>query len=96
MAVARAYGVKKIIAFDVEESRVDFAVKYGADVGVLSPINTTGIEPMEFASTFISDIAKKHNLGSGVDLTIEASGAEVCVQMGVHITKPGGMCKFSL
>lgn len=95
MAVARAYGVKKIIAFDVEQSRVDFAVKYGADIGVLSPMNKSGVKPMEFASTFVSEMMKKHDLGSGVDLTIEASGAEACVQMGVHITKPGGMCKCS-
>ncbi|PVH74794.1 xylitol dehydrogenase [Cadophora sp. DSE1049] len=91
MGVARAYGVKKIIAFDVEQSRVDFAVKYGADVGILSPMNTSGTEPLEFASSFVKEVVAKHKLGSGVDLTIEASGAEACVQMGVHITKPGGM-----
>ncbi len=95
IGVARAYGVKKIIAFDVEQSRVDFAVKYGADVGILSPMNTAGIEPLEFASLFVSEVMTKHKLGSGVDLTIEASGAEACVQMGVHITKPGGMCMLS-
>lgn len=93
MAVARSYGVKKIIAFDIEQSRVDFAVKYGADVGIVSPLNTGGVPPLDFASDFISETMEQHNLGSGVDLTIEASGAETCVHMGVYITKPGGMCK---
>ncbi|RDW74919.1 hypothetical protein BP6252_06061 [Coleophoma cylindrospora] len=90
MAVARAYGVRKIIAFDVEQSRVDFAVKYNADIGVVSPMNTESVEPLKFATDFMEEVMKKHGLGSGVDLTIEASGAEPCVQMAVLLTKPGG------
>lgn len=49
MALARAYGAKKIIAFDIEQSRVDFAVKYNADVGIVCPFNTEKIEPLTFA-----------------------------------------------
>lgn len=96
IAVAKAYGVAKIIAFDIEQSRVDFAVKHGADIGVLSSMNTNSEEPLTFATTFINKIIKRENLGSGVDLAIEASGAEACVHMGVVITKPGGTCKVSL
>lgn len=94
MAVARAYGVKKIIAFDIEKSRVDFALGYVADVGIVSPMNKDGTPPLEFASNFVDEVMKEHGLGSGVDLTIEASGAEACVQMGVAITKPCGTCTF--
>ena len=93
MAVARAYGAKKIIAFDIEQSRVDFAVKYNADIGIVSPINKESTEPLMFATDFISSVMSEHGLGSGVDLTIEASGAEACAQMAVVITKPGGTCK---
>jgi D-xylulose reductase len=96
IAVAKAYGVAKIIAFDIEQSRIDFAVKHGADIGVLSAINTNSEEPLSFATTFINNIIKQENLGSGVDLSIEASGAEACVHMGVVITKPGGTCKVFL
>ncbi|TVY35029.1 putative D-xylulose reductase A [Lachnellula occidentalis] len=90
MAVARSYGVKKIIAFDIEKSRVDFATSYAADIGIVSPINKDNKPALDFASEFIDEVLQEHGLGSGADLTIEASGAEACVQMGVVITKPGG------
>jgi len=93
MAVARAYGAKKIIAFDIEQSRVDFAVKYNADIGIICPFNTEKVEPLKFATDFMDSIIEKHSLGSGVDLTIEATGAEACVQMAVVLTKSGGTCK---
>lgn len=93
MAVAKAYGVKKIIGFDIEQSRVDFAVKYNADIGIVSPMNKESAEPLKFATDFMNSVMEEHGLGSGVDLTIEASGAESSAQMAVVITKPGGMCK---
>lgn len=94
MAVARAYGVKKIIAFDIEASRVDFAANYAADIGVLCPKKSEDKPALDFATEFMEEIMKKHGLGSGVDLAIEASGSESCVQMGVILTKPGGTCKY--
>ena len=94
MAVARAYGVKKIIVFDIDQARIDFALKHNADVGVLCPMKPKdGVEPLTFATEFIDGVMKEFDLGSGVDLTIEASGAETCVQMAVVLTKPGGTCK---
>lgn len=95
MAVARAYGAKKIIAFDIEQSRVDFAVKYNADISVVCPFNMEKVEPLTFATDFMNSIIEKHGLGSGVDLTIEATGAEACVQMAVVLTKSGGTCKLT-
>jgi len=96
MAVARAYGAKKIIAFDIEQSRVDFAVKYNADIGVVCPFNTDKVEPLTLATDFMNKIIAEHGLGSGVDLTIEATGAEACVQMAVVLTKSGGTCEIQL
>lgn len=96
MAVARAYGVRQIIAFDVEASRVEFAKKYKADIGVVSPINTAGAEPLAFATGFMARTIAEHGLGSGVDLVIEASGAEACTQMAVVLAKPGGMSEIFL
>ena len=95
MAVARAYGVRKILAFDVERSRVDFAVRYNADIGILSPMNTAGAEPLAFATDFMNATIEKHGLGSGVDLVIEASGAEACTQMAIVLAKPGGTSKWN-
>jgi D-xylulose reductase len=96
MAVARAYGAKKIIAFDIEQSRVDFAIKYNADIGVVCPFNTAKVEALTFATDFMNKIIAEHGLGSGVDLTIEATGAEACVQMAVVLTKSGGTCEFQI
>jgi D-xylulose reductase len=95
MAVAKAYGARKIIAFDIEQSRVDFAVKYAATVGVVCPLKEQFAEPLAFAEEFVEKLLKEHNLGSGVDLAIEASGAESCVHMAVVITKSGGTSEFS-
>jgi len=94
MAVARAYNVRRIIAFDVEQSRVDFATSYNADVGILSPFNTDGQEPLAFATDFMTKVIKEQGLGSGVDLVIEASGAEACTQMAVVLAKPGGTSTY--
>lgn len=92
--VARAYGVKKIFAFDIEQSRVDFAVKYKADICALCPLNKESVEPLTFATDFMKSVMEEHGLGSGVDSTIEATGAEVCTQMAVILTKPGGTGKL--
>ena len=91
MAVAKAYGVEKIIAFDIEQTRVHFAVKYNADIGILSPMNKAGVEPLKFVTDFMMTVKDEHGLGSGVELTIEASGAESCARMAVVVTKPRGM-----
>lgn len=44
----------------------------------------------------MNSVIEKYGLGSGVDLTIEATGAEACVQMAVVLTKSGGTCKFAI
>jgi D-xylulose reductase len=71
-------------------------VKYNADVGVVSPMNEEGIESLKFATDFMTSVMEEHGLGSGVDLTIEASGAKSCAQMAVVVTKPGGTCKSGI
>ncbi|KAI9735005.1 MAG: hypothetical protein M1834_002088 [Cirrosporium novae-zelandiae] len=90
MAVAKAYGVKRTIVFDIEQSRVEFAKRYYADVGIVCPLNKDSQEPLNFATDFVQDVVKQEGLGFGVDLAIEASGADTCMQMAVVMTKPGG------
>ncbi|KAL4910733.1 hypothetical protein BDW74DRAFT_164555 [Aspergillus multicolor] len=92
IAIAKAYGVRKILVFDIEQSRLDFALSYGADIGILSPKNSENIEALKFASDFTSSVNKEHNLAHGVDISIEASGAESSAQMALTILKPGGTC----
>lgn len=93
IAVAKAYGVRKIIVFDVEQTRLDFAVQYGAHVGILSPKNDGSVEALAFAQDFTAKVIKEHGLGAGADIAVEASGAESCAQMAITILKSGGTCK---
>lgn len=81
--------------FDVEKSRVDFAVRYGADAGLVSPKKKENIEALAFAQDYATQIIAEHDLGHGFDVAVEASGAEVCTQMAVCMLKNGGTCKLS-
>ncbi|KAJ5642852.1 uncharacterized protein N7484_005359 [Penicillium longicatenatum] len=92
IAVAKASGVRKIIVFDVEQSRMDFAVQYGADVGIISPNNDGSDDALEFAQRFVAQTLKEQGLDHGVDVSVEASGVESCAQMAIAILKPGGTC----
>lgn len=93
MAVAKAYGASKIIVFDIEPSRVDFAKKYCADIGVVSPRKPSEQDQMSFVTEFVQQTLKEYGLGGGVDVAVEASGADACMQMAVVATKAGGTCK---
>ena len=91
LAVSKAHGVKKIVMFDVEESRAKFAQTYGADVGIVAPQNTDpGFDSLTFAQNYAQEILDQEKLGHGFDVIIEASGADICAQMGVFMLKPGG------
>lgn len=91
LAVAKAYGVKKIVMFDIESSRTEFAEKYGATAGIVPPRNTdVSKDSLTFAQEYAKDINSKYELGNGFDITVEASGAEVCVQMAISMLKAGG------
>jgi D-xylulose reductase len=94
IAVAKAYGVQKVIAFDIQESRVDFAVQYGADVGVTTSRKKPSDDAWTYAKDCMSSVREKYQLEPGVDVTVEASGAEVCTQMALALLKPGGTCEL--
>lgn len=94
MAVARALAASRIIAVDVVESRLDFAAKFvGADV--FFPPNLQGGEKrIDFSKRVAEDIKNRLQIDehgvNAVDLVIDASGAEVCIQMGLFLVKYGG------
>ncbi|KAF7552892.1 hypothetical protein G7046_g7271 [Stylonectria norvegica] len=94
LAVAKAYGVKKIVVFDIEESRTQFAQSYGADVAIVTPKNTDpSKDSLTFSQEYAKEIIAKHDIGSGFDIAVEASGAEICAQMALCMLKSGGTCK---
>lgn len=92
MGLAKAYGASKILAFDVDPARVAFAESYCGAIGVVPPKNDKGKDTLEFLKDFIGPLLSGNGLGSGVDLAIDASGAEICMQMAVVIAKPHGTC----
>lgn len=94
MAVAKAYGCSKIIAFDISTSRVDFAKEHYATHGFASEKKPDEMDSMVFARQAAQKVISKVGLDGGVDVVIEASGAESCMQAGVALVRPGGVCEF--
>ncbi|EFX00029.1 xylitol dehydrogenase [Grosmannia clavigera kw1407] len=91
LAVARAYGVQKIVMFNIEETRAKFAESYGADKGIVVSRNTNpDKDPLAFAQEYASRIILEQGIGHGCDVVVEASGAAVCVLMGICMLKAGG------
>ncbi|EAW10868.1 NAD(P)-dependent alcohol dehydrogenase [Aspergillus clavatus NRRL 1] len=81
-AVARAFGASKIIAVDIQKTRLDFAKKYAA---------TAIFEPAKVSAVANADQMREENdLGPGADVVIDASGAEPSVHTGIHVLRPGG------
>lgn len=84
-----------MVMFDIEQSRVDFAIKYGADAGIVPPTKEESVESLAHAQSYASQIIKEHGIGNGFDVAVEASGAEICAQMAICMLKNGGTCELN-
>ncbi|KAK8246035.1 hypothetical protein IWZ00DRAFT_524709 [Phyllosticta capitalensis] len=81
--VARdVFGAKKVVVVDVNEERLQFALKYAATHG----FKADAASPADNAER----MKKEAELGPGADVVIDASGAEVCIQTAVHVARMGG------
>ena len=91
-AVSKAYGAKKVIGVDVNQSRLDFARTFGADEVFQPPKKPLASKQsdLEWSESVAKMIQSQFSLEEGADVVIEATGAAPCVQMGVYITKKGG------
>ncbi|KAF3002633.1 hypothetical protein E8E13_009071 [Curvularia kusanoi] len=81
-AVAKAYGAKKIVTVDINDERLQFALKYAANASFKS----ARVSAEENAKNLI----KECELGAGADVIIDASGAEPCIQTAIHALRMGG------
>lgn len=81
-AVAKAYGAKKIVTVDINEQRLEFAMKYAAT----NKFSSARVSAEENAKNLIKDC----DLGAGADVIIDASGAEPCIQTAIHALRMGG------
>jgi len=81
-AVATAFGASKVIAVDIQESRLEFARGYAT---------TATFMPEKVAATENAERLRRENgLGAGADVAIDASGAEPSVHTGIHVLRNGG------
>jgi D-xylulose reductase len=83
-AVAKAMGAREIISVDVNESRLEFATGFAA-TGSYLPAREDS--PEETAKK----IKNHHALGEGPDVVIEATGAEICIDVGIQVLRRGGI-----
>lgn len=94
MAVAKALGAGRIIAVDIVPSRVEFARSYAATDAFIPPPFEQGETKIAYsrraADLFKEQLGVEERGPTGLDLVIDASGAEVCIQMGIFIAKIGG------
>ena len=94
MAVAKALGASRIVAIDIVQSRLDFAKEYAATDTFLPPKPNEGESKKDYSQRVAAEI--KQTLGieergpSALDVVLDASGAEVCIQMAFLIAKAGG------
>lgn len=82
--------------FDIDPARARFAKSYGADAGIVMPEHGPATEPLASAQEYAAEVIRQQELGTGFDVAVEASGAEICAQMAVCILKAGGTCKCLL
>ena len=95
-SVAKAHGVKRVIGIDMSEKRMRMAkeVMRCADDVFTPPQNPAKSGNVNDESAWSANVAaqikERFELGEGPDVVIDATGAESCIQTGVHLCKKGG------
>ncbi len=83
MHTAKLWGPSQVIAVDINQARLDAAVKQGiADVG-LNPLKVN-----------VPDAIREMTAGRGADRTIEANGFKATYDMAIDAVRPGGNVSF--
>lgn len=94
MAVAKALGASRIIAIDIVPERLEFAKSYAATDTYLPPKPQEGERRIDFSKRVVELMYKELGIEErgekGIDLVLDASGAEACIQMAIYLVKIGG------
>ncbi|TAQ90478.1 hypothetical protein B7494_g1174 [Chlorociboria aeruginascens] len=91
-AMCKVHGAKKVIIADIQEDRVDFAVKNKfADVRIVVPMRRYQAidEKLSFAKEVAESVKSASTTGE-VDAVFECTGVESCLQAAIYSTRPGG------
>jgi L-iditol 2-dehydrogenase len=81
-AVARAFGAATVVVVDVLDSRLKVAHNFGASQTYKMQAHTPG----KNAEQLLTQIG----LEGGIDIVIDATGAEPCIECGVSVLRRGG------
>jgi len=82
-SVSKAMGAGKIISVDIDTRRLEFAQRFAAN-GIFQPSKNATSEEIAKA------IQEMYDLDEGADTVLEATGAETCIEAGIHVLKKGG------
>lgn len=91
-AVSKAYAAKKVIGVDISQSRAEFARTFGADDVFVPPVRPVGVDDSVWSEEVARIMKEKFDLGEGPDVVLEATGAQACIQTGIHLVRKGGTC----
>lgn len=94
MAVAKALGAKRVIGVDINLDRLNFAKSYAAtDIYVPIKQNDGESRPdysLRAAQDLLATLGVPERGHGSIALVVDATGAEVCIQMGLNAVRPGG------
>ncbi|KZP00093.1 xylitol dehydrogenase [Calocera viscosa TUFC12733] len=100
MSVSRVLGASRILAVDIQPSRLEFARGYAATDTFLPPPMLAGESRVAYSRRcaegicelmgWSGDLVKGTGEG-GADTVLEATGAETCIQTGVFVAKRAGV-----
>jgi D-xylulose reductase len=93
MAVAKAYGARNIIAVDISTKRLEFAKSYAATHTFLPTRKPQERDVMQWNASLANQVLGDAGIECGVDVAIEASGAEPCMQLAIAMLRTGGTCR---
>ena len=83
-AIAKNFGASKVILVDIQEPRLKFAQSW-------VPGGCHIIVPERVPARETAAKIREHaDLPIGADIVIDASGAEPCIQAGIHVCRVGG------
>lgn len=94
MAVAKGLGAKRVIGVDINLDRLSFARSYAAtDVYAPPPMEegeAKAAYSLRAAKALLSSLRIPERGQGSIDLVVDATGAETCIQMGLNAVRPGG------
>jgi L-iditol 2-dehydrogenase len=91
-AVAKSLGARKVVAIDINQARLAFAHEEGfADSVHCLPMAErakTTDEALQRAKDNAEAALKSFGEEDGFDVVFECTGAEPCIQMAIHVSRP--------